>query len=145
MKTLLSLKTLKVLVISILLFIFLDMLWLALIASDLYYDQLGYLANTIGGKVQFNLPVGLGVQAIIASGLALIISLSLRVENTLSNSLITGAFLGFVLYCTYDLTNLSFVKGYPLLITVVDIAWGTFQGFAAGFYVFYLNGGNKRS
>jgi uncharacterized membrane protein len=36
-----------------------------------------------------------------------------------------GAFFGFVTYATYDLTNLSTVKDWPVLVTVVDLAWGT--------------------
>ena len=42
--------------------------------------------------------------------------------------LLMGAFTGFVLYCTYDLTNLSFVRDWPLKVTLIDIGWGTFQG-----------------
>jgi uncharacterized membrane protein len=56
----------------------------------------------------------------------------------LGTAIAIGLFSGFVLYCTYDLTNLSFVKGYPVAITIIDIAWGTAQGFFAGFYVFFL-------
>ena len=26
---------------------------------------------------------------------------------------------------TYDLTNLATVEGWPLVVTVVDVAWGT--------------------
>ena len=66
--------------------------------------------------------------------------MALMINNTLLNGLITGAVSGFILYATFDLTNLSFVKGYPLSITVIDIAWGTIQGFLAGVYVYYLTG-----
>ena len=52
--------------------------------------------------------------------------------------LIVGAAAGFAMYATYDLTNLSFVRGYPLLMSAVDIAWGTAQGACAGVYVYHL-------
>ncbi|MFW6053044.1 MAG: hypothetical protein ACOC8I_03960 [Desulfosalsimonas sp.] len=39
---------------------------------------------------------------------------------------------------TYDQTNLSFVRDYPMLITIIDIAWEPSQGIFAGFNVFYL-------
>lgn len=128
----------KVAGISVVIFILLDMLWLAVIAQNLYFRQMSYLASIDNGRIMFNLPVGILAQVIIALGLAVFISLALMVDNRLVAALGTGAFAGFVLYCTYDLTNLSFIKGYPVFISVVDIAWGTVQGFLAGCYVFYL-------
>jgi uncharacterized membrane protein len=129
---------LKVAGISVIIFILLDMLWLAFIARSLYFRELSYLAEVENGRIVFNLPAGILAQVIIALGLAVFVSLAIMVDNRLVSAIGMGAFAGFVLYCTYDLTNLSFVKGYPLFITVVDIAWGTFQGLLAGIYVFYL-------
>jgi len=129
---------LKVAGVSVLLFIVLDLLWLSVVARTIYFKQMNYLAIIENDRIVFNLPVGLTVQAIIAFGLAVFISLGLLVENSLATSLCIGAFAGFVMYCTYDLTNLSFIRDYPVFITIVDIAWGTAQGLFAGFYVFYL-------
>ena len=36
-----------------------------------------------------------------------------------------GALLGLAAYGTYDITNLSALKGWPVALSVVDIAWGT--------------------
>lgn len=139
MNFLFTVNFVKVLFLSIVIFIVLDFLWLAIIARKLYFDQLSYLANVANGKIEFWLPVGILVQAIIAAGLTVFISISLQLQGDLLTSIITGAFLGFVLYCTYDLTNLSFVKGYKVFISIIDIAWGTAQGIFAGIYVYYLN------
>lgn len=35
-----------------------------------------------------------------------------------------GALFGLVTYATYDLTNLATTKGWPLAVTLVDLAWG---------------------
>jgi len=40
-------------------------------------------------------------------------------------ALALGAFFGFVTYSTYDLTNQATVKGWPGILSVVDICWGT--------------------
>lgn len=128
----------KVAVLSVIIFIVLDLVWLSAVARTIYFKQMSYLATIENDRIVFNLPVGLLVQAIIAFGLVVFISLGLLVENTLVTSIGVGAFAGFVMYCTYDLTNLSFVRGYPVFITVVDIAWGTAQGIFSGIYVFYL-------
>lgn len=134
----LTLSFLKVAILSMVIFIILDLVWLSMVARKLYFNSLSYLAVVENESIVFNLPVGLGVQAIIALGLAVFISMGIMVNDSLVSAVGTGAFAGFVLYCTYDLTNLSFVRGYPVFITVVDIAWGTAQGVFAGLYVYYL-------
>ena len=40
------------------------------------------------------------------------------------HALIFGAFFGLVTYATYDLTNLSTLKDWPVLVTIVDLIWG---------------------
>ena len=129
---------LKVAGISIIIFVILDLVWLSMIARTIYFKHMGYLAAIENDRIVFNLPVGLSVQIILALGLAVFVSLGLLVKNDLGTAVIVGLFSGFVLYCTYDLTNLSFVKGYPVSITIIDIAWGTAQGFFSGIYVYYL-------
>ena len=39
-----------------------------------------------------------------------------------------GAFFGLIAYATYDLTNLATLRDWPVLVTVVDITWGTVLG-----------------
>ncbi len=138
MEFLLTLKFGKILAIAITIFIFLDLLWLGLIAKNLYQEQLGFIARQKNGQISFILSVGLLTQAIIALGLAVLISIALQLSPHLLTAVLTGAFTGFVIYATYDLTNLSFVAGWPLKVTVIDILWGTAQGSLAGFYLYYL-------
>ncbi|MDY6904334.1 MAG: DUF2177 family protein [Thermodesulfobacteriota bacterium] len=133
-----SASFLKVAVLSIVIFIVLDLVWLSVVARKIYFNNFSYLAVVENDRIVFNLPVGLGVQAIIALGLAVFVSLGIMADHTLLSAVGTGAFAGFVLYCTYDLTNLSFVRDYPVFITMVDIAWGTAQGVFAGIYVYFL-------
>jgi len=37
----------------------------------------------------------------------------------------TGALLGLFAYGTYDLTNLATLKGWPVFLSILDMAWGT--------------------
>lgn len=39
-------------------------------------------------------------------------------------ALLLGALFGLIAYATYDLTNLATLKDWPLLVTIVDLAWG---------------------
>lgn len=36
-----------------------------------------------------------------------------------------GALLGLVAYGTYDFTNLSTLRNWPLALSLIDVAWGT--------------------
>jgi uncharacterized membrane protein len=50
-----------------------------------------------------------------------------------------GALYGLVVYGTYDLTNYSLVKDWPLTITLVDMAWGTFACATVSTWMYWLN------
>lgn len=59
-----------------------------------------------------------------------------------------GALLGLIAYATYDLTNHATLRGWPLGMTLVDIAWGTLAtavaaaaGTAAVFWARDVGGG----
>lgn len=134
-----TLKFLKIAATSVVIFVLLDFLWLAVIASTMYRQSLGYLADLDpDGKIVFNIPMGLLAQLAISITLSVFISLVLQIDNRLVTALGTGAFLGLMMYVTYDFTNLSFVKGWPLWISLIDVTWGAVQGALAGLYVFYF-------
>ncbi len=123
---------------AVVIFIALDLLWLAIIARRLYFKYFSYLAKIKNGGIVFNLYAGIAAQAVISCALTGVIVLALHAANTMIVSVAAGAAAGFALYATYDLTNLSFIRDYSVTISAVDIAWGTFQGAFAGVYVFYF-------
>lgn len=124
---------------SIIIFIVVDMIWLGFVSNRLYFQKLSYLAKVKNNSIVFNLPVGLLTQATIAAGLFVVASMATKIYGGPSiSSVAITAFISFVMYATYDLTSLSFVKDWPLDITLIDLAWGTFQGILAGIYVPWL-------
>ena len=42
-----------------------------------------------------------------------------------NNALAFGALFGLITYATYDLSNLATLKNWPVLVTIVDLVWGT--------------------
>lgn len=101
-------------------FLAIDMVWLVFVARKFYADRLGYLMRD-----PINLPAALLFYLIFVAGaLFFVISPALE-KNSLVHAALAGAFFGLVTYATYDLTNLSTVKDWPVIITVVDLAWGT--------------------
>jgi len=59
--------------------------------------------------------------------------------GSLKTTLLRGAVFGLVAYATYDLTNLANLKYWPLIVTVVDLIWGTFVSVVVS-YAGYLAG-----
>ena len=45
-------------------------------------------------------------------------------RDSWARALAYGALFGLISYATYDLTNLATLREWPLLLTVVDLAWG---------------------
>jgi uncharacterized membrane protein len=133
-----TLKFAKVALVSIVAFIVLDFLWLGFIAKNMYLEKLGYLAVIENGSIKFNMPVGVATQIIIALALAVFVSLGIMTGNGLASSIALGAFAGFAMYVTYDLTSLSFIKDFPVSVAIFDIIWGTVQGTLSGVYVYFF-------
>lgn len=46
-------------------------------------------------------------------------------QNSLWYAVSHAAFLGLVMFATYDLTNQATMKKWPVVVTLVDMAWGT--------------------
>lgn len=105
----------------------LDGLWLGLIARRLYRRQLGFLMAD-----RVNWPAAAAFYLIYAAGLAFFaVQPGVDAGSALAG-LWRGAAFGFVAYATYDLTNLATVRGWPVPITLIDLAWGTALSAAVG-------------
>jgi uncharacterized membrane protein len=100
-------------------FLLIDAIWLGVIAKSFYRNQLGDMM----------LPSpNFAVAAVFYLFFAVaIVVLAVR-PGLESHSVWTavgyGAVLGLAAYGTYDMTNLSTLKGWPIPLTVVDMLWG---------------------
>ena len=102
-------------------FLIIDGAWLALIAKNFYAKHLGYLM----AKNPNFAAAGIFYVIYIITLVVLIIAPALQ-KGSLSAAILTAALFGFCAYATYDLTNLATIKDWPLIVTVVDLIWGTF-------------------
>lgn len=101
-------------------FAIIDLIWLGLIADGFYRNQLGALrAESV------NIPAAIAFYLIMVTGILVFAVLpAVRAESVMA-ALGAGAFLGLLCYATYDLTNLATTRDWPLLMSLVDIVWGT--------------------
>lgn len=97
----------------------LDLLWLGVIAKPLYQQGIGHLmaeSPKIGVAVLF--------YALYAAGLVYFAIAAHPPGDAWSKTLLSAALFGFIAYATYDLTNLATLKGWPVGMSLIDIAWG---------------------
>jgi uncharacterized membrane protein len=97
-----------------------DALWLGVIAKPLYQQSIGHLMAD-----QPRWGIALLFYAVFATGLTLFGVWPEAGKAGWLGALRMGALFGFFCYATYDLTNLSTLKGWPLGIALIDTAWGT--------------------
>jgi uncharacterized membrane protein len=103
-----------------LIFFGIDLVWLTIMTPRLYKPQLAaYMTD------KFNLLPALIFYVLFTAGLMVLVVFPAVERGSLPRALLLGGLLGLVAYATYDLTNLSSIKNWPLIISVVDIAWGT--------------------
>lgn len=98
----------------------LDFLWLRFFAKNFYSKHLGFLFAE-----NFNLVPAVIFYLMYAAALVLFVIRGTTFDSFLTIFIMGGIF-GLVAYGTYDLTNHATIKNWPVLVTVVDMAWGAF-------------------
>lgn len=97
-----------------------DLVWLGFIAKPLYQQGIGHLMSE-----RPNIPVAALFYLLYPLGL-LLFSLHFQPDGVGWQRVATvGALFGFFAYATYDLTNLATLRGWPVGLSLLDIAWGT--------------------
>jgi uncharacterized membrane protein len=116
-------QTVLLYLLTLAVFFAIDMVWLGAVAKTFYRKHLGYL---MAPKVGW--PAALLFYLLFIAGLVVFaVRPGLAVGAPLK-ALLLGAFLGLVSYATYDLTNQATVKDWPVIVTLVDLVWGTALG-----------------
>ena len=109
--------------IAFILFLVIDLIWLGLIAKNLYQNQIGTLLKT-----NTNWTAAIIFYLLFIGGLVFFAIQPSITSATLWKAMLYGALFGFMTYATYDLTNLATLEGWPIQITVIDLIWGSFLG-----------------
>lgn len=99
------------------------MVWLGLIAKNFYSTQIGFLLTK-----EVNWVAAIAFYLLFIAGLVVFVINPSLEKRSIINALIFGGFFGLVTYATYDLTNLATIKNWPILLTIVDLIWGTTLG-----------------
>jgi len=115
-----ALQTLKLYGLTTLVFFAIDLVWLGVVAAPFYQKHLGHL---LAEQVRWG-PALLFYLLYIAGILVFAVLPGVSTASLL-RSLTLGAFLGLLAYATFDLTCAALFKGFPTVVVVVDLVWGT--------------------
>lgn len=124
---------LKLYAIALPVFFAIDMIWLGLVAKNFYRTQIGSLMKT-----DINWAAAMIFYLIFIAGLVAFVISPAVAKNSWSQALLLGAFFGLVCYATYDLTNLAIAKDWPLLVTIVDLAWGAILAASVSIITYFI-------
>lgn len=114
-------------------FFAIDLVWLGLLAKNLYNKFLGDLLAD-----QVNWTAAIIFYLIFIVGIFIFAILPAVEKESVKHAIVYGVLFGFFTYATYDLTNLATLKGWPIKIVLIDILWGmvlTGSVATAGYYI----------
>ncbi len=98
-----------------------DAVWLTVIAKNLYATQIGHLLapkpNLLAAGIFY---------LIFAAALTYFVILPNKATQSFLQIFLVGAFFGFATYATYDLTNQATLRDWPVIVTCIDLLWGSF-------------------
>jgi len=125
----------KLYAIALPVFFAIDMIWLGLVAKNFYKSQIGFLM-----KPDINWTAAILFYLLFIVGLVLFVIMPAVEKGSWMYALLFGALFGLITYATYDLTNLATLKDWPLLVTIVDLAWGATLGALVSVITYFIAG-----
>ena len=128
--------SLKLLLIAFIVFAITDMIWLGIIAKNLYFQHYEPWLNLVDSQLKLHWWATLMVYLLFA--LSVIVFILPLAHNSLYRAAIYGAVLGAVIYGVYDFTCLAIFKGFPIGMGLLDWLWGTLLCSWSSFLTVYL-------
>jgi uncharacterized membrane protein len=113
-------RALSTYAVTLPIFFAVDMLWLGTLAKAFYRRHLGYLLSP-----EVNWTAAILFYLVFIAGIVFFAVKPAMEAGSPMRALVYGAFFGFVAYATYDLTNHATVRDWPMIVTIVDLLWGT--------------------
>ena len=123
----------KLYLIALPVFLFLDAIWLGVIAKDYYAREIGFLMKT-----DINWVAAIAFYLLFLVGLVVFVIQPSITSESWKHALFLGLLFGLVTYATYDLTNLATIKNWPFLMTLIDLMWGAFLAASVSIITFWI-------
>jgi uncharacterized membrane protein len=125
----------KLFLIALPIFFIIDLTWLVLVAKKFYQQQIGFLM-----KPDINWFAAIIFYLLFIAGLVIFVISPAVEKHSWVHAIIFGSLFGLITYATYDMTNLATMKDWPLLVTIVDLIWGTVLAGAISSITYFIAG-----
>jgi len=113
--------------VTLISFIALDAVWLGTMAKRLYQPAIGHLM-----RPDFAWPPAVAFYLLYVVGLVVFGVMEGLQRGRPAVAAGRCALFGLIAYATYDLTNQATLRDWPWVVTLADLAWGTFASAIAG-------------
>jgi len=110
----------KLYAIAFSVFLLIDAIWLGLVAKNFYRNQIGFIMKT-----NPNFVAAIAFYLLFIVGLVVFVITPSIEKGSWTTALFLGLLFGLITYATYDLTNLATLKDWPIIVTIVDLIWGS--------------------
>ena len=107
-------------IITFVVFLAIDFIWLNFIAKNIYATKIGHLLAE-----NPKLFPALIFYLVFIVGVIIFAVLPGYEAQNIWKTVMLGALFGLLTYSTYDLTNLATLKNWPISVTIIDLIWGT--------------------
>ena len=105
---------------TLIVFLAIDAVWLMTMSQRLYRRYIGDILVD-----SFNPAPAALFYLIYVAGILVFATAPAFSSGRWTTAAINGALFGFFAYATYDLTNQATIRGWPTIMTVADICWGS--------------------
>lgn len=119
--------------VALVVFLIIDLVWLAFIAKTLYQKELGFIMSA-----KPNWTAAILFYLIFIVGLVFFVINPAVQKDSWTYALFVGMLFGLISYSTYDLTNLATLADWPLKITIIDLIWGSSLGGFVSMISFFI-------
>lgn len=119
--------------VTFIVFIVVELIWLLVLAKELYKKELGYIM-----KEKPSLAPAAIFGLLFVLGLVFFVVNPALTKGDWSYALFTGILYGLITYATYTLTNLANLEAWPLKVSLIDLIWGVVLGGSVSTISFFI-------
>ena len=107
--------------ITTIVFFIIDLIWIGVVARNFYAAAIGHML-----RETVYWPAALIFYCMYIGGIVIFVIVpAFNGGRGVRRTALMGGLLGLVAYGTFDLTALALLEGWPVVVTAVDMAWGT--------------------
>lgn len=119
--------------VTFIVFIVVELIWLLVLAKELYKKELGYIM-----KEKPSLAPAAIFGLLFVLGLVFFVVNPALTKGDWSYALFTRILYGLITYATYTLTNLANLEAWPLKVSLIDLIWGVVLGGSVSTISFFI-------